>query len=102
MPSDERGAAGGGGEMSWSERVKSTQVSAEINYNEKFGLKDCKIVITKTLLGKITEQIEKKDDGDRLITEKEFLESVVSAGLSHLTRDQYATMFRAIDKGGSG
>lgn len=111
VPQEERQAAGGGGEMSWSERVRSSQASAEINYNEKFGLQKCNIAITKTLLAKITEQIEKVDkmdegedlkDGERLITEKEFLASVMGAGLSHLTKDQYATMFRAIDKDGSG
>jgi Ca2+-binding EF-hand superfamily protein len=91
-------------EVSWSQAVKNTgAVSEDINYyNKKFGLEKCPVKITKTLLNKITEAIERTDDGDRKITQKEFVQSVVSAGLSHLTADQYATMFKNIDTDGSG
>jgi Ca2+-binding EF-hand superfamily protein len=91
-------------QVSWSEAIKNTSaVSEDINYyNKKFGLTSCPVKITKTLLNKITEAIERTDDGDRKITKKEFVQSVVSAGLSHLTADQYSTMFSAIDTDKSG
>merc|ERR1712118_398049 len=45
---DKEEAAGGGGEMKWSEAVKNTAAASEdINYfNQRFGLADCKVKIT--------------------------------------------------------
>lgn len=95
-----------GGSVDWAEAVKRTGVASSDDiefYNRRFGLeKDCKVKITKTLLNKITECIQKHDDGDRLITKKEFLQAVVGAGLSHLTSAQYTKIFTSIDKDGSG
>jgi hypothetical protein len=99
----ERGIAQAEEGASWSQKIREAKAeSADIDFNKRFGLENLPFKITKTLLGKITEQIENKDDGDQKIDEKEFLESVVSAGVSHMTKEQYATMFKAIDKDGSG
>eukprot|EP00746_Dinoflagellata_sp_MGD_P163992 gnl/MRDRNA2_/MRDRNA2_92373_c0_seq1.p1 gnl/MRDRNA2_/MRDRNA2_92373_c0~~gnl/MRDRNA2_/MRDRNA2_92373_c0_seq1.p1 ORF type:complete len:196 (-),score=45.44 gnl/MRDRNA2_/MRDRNA2_92373_c0_seq1:98-685(-) len=108
LTKDKNEAAGGGGQVGWSEAVSNTAAGSEdINYyNRKFGLEGCKVKITKTLLNKITEAIEAQDDGVgneiRLITETEFLKSVVSAGITGLSKEQYSTMFKSIDKDGSG
>lgn len=42
------------------------------------------------------------DNGDGKIDEQEFLQSIVSAGISHMTKEQHQTMFKSIDKDGSG
>jgi len=91
-------------DISWSQAVKFTgAVSEDLDfYNKRFGLEKCPVKITKTLLNKITEAIERTDDGDGKITKKEFVQSCVGAGLSHLTGDQYSTIFEKIDTDSSG
>lgn len=93
-------------QAAWSDVWSMKNKNATTDYNARFNLPSSRTKITKTLLTKITQQVERvassKPKEEQQVTEKEFIDACVAGGLVQLSKEEFGTMFKSIDKDGSG